>query len=144
MIPSHCPAARLHSWARPLVIALSGLGAWWQNIALMVLGVCALVALLWYSLNSPETGSAMLDSERDMVADQGRLERCLTALLGILLVVLLLHLLWMHQLRLALMIATTASCTKVVWNILHIGKPGLSAALTTLAGITGLMMVTSA
>ncbi|GAA5192528.1 hypothetical protein [Ferrimonas gelatinilytica] len=143
MTQSYCPAARLHAWARPLVVTLSAVGAWNQSVILAGLGVIALSALIWHSLKGGETDSRMLNSERGMVAEQGRMEHCLTALAALLLVTVLLHLLWMHQLRLALMIATTASCTKVVWNILHVGKPGFSASITTLAGLTSLMLATS-
>ncbi|GAA4886378.1 hypothetical protein GCM10023333_19680 [Ferrimonas pelagia] len=104
----------------------------------MLLSLMALMALTWHVFHADHSGSAMLESEREMVALQSRTERLLTAVIGILAVVLILHLLWMHQLRIALVLLTTACCIKVVWNIIHWGRPGIPTFVATLAGAASL------
>ncbi|SHI21514.1 hypothetical protein [Ferrimonas marina] len=136
-----CPAARLHFWARPLVIVLCCTSAWFQVIPLMVLGLLAWCGLTWHLFHTEQTQSAQLQTERAMVELQSGLERVATALFGVLAVTLILHLLWMHQLRLALILMTTAACVKVVWNVIHLGRPGVPASLAIMLSAGSLYWV---
>ncbi len=130
--PSDCPAARLHRWARPTTLALAAVGAWYQSIPVMLSGLLGLVALAVHLVRLKESRSFKLQSEQEMVAVQTHLERAMMLALGVCSVMLTLHLLWLHQLNLALMLVVTAAITKTVWNVIYLGKPGVGSSLTTL------------
>ncbi|MBY5994170.1 hypothetical protein [Ferrimonas balearica] len=108
------------------------MGAWNQSIPMMMAGLLGLVALTIHLLRLRETQSMLLQSEMEMVAIQSNLERAMTLALGVCGTVMTLHLLWLHQLSLALLLVATAAITKTVWNIINLGRPGLGASLTTL------------
>lgn len=128
---SGCPAARLHSWARPTTLATAAVGAWNQSLPIMLLGLLGLVALTVHLIRLKESRSIKLQSEQEMVAVQTHLERAMMLALGICGAMLTLHLLWLHQLSLALTLVVTAAITKTVWNVIYLGKPGLGNSLTT-------------
>ncbi|MBY5981900.1 hypothetical protein [Ferrimonas balearica] len=127
-----CPAARLHRWARPTTLVIAALGAWIQSIPVMLLGLTGLVVLAVHLVRLKESRSFKLQSEQEMVAAQTHLEQAMMLALGICGTMLTLHLLWLHQLNLALMLVVTAAITKTVWNVIYLGRPGLGSSLITL------------
>ncbi|MBY6188034.1 hypothetical protein KUV89_15550 [Marinobacter hydrocarbonoclasticus] len=130
--PADCPAARLHRWARPTTLVIAALGAWNQSIPVMLLGLTGLICLTIHLLKLKESRSFKLQSEHEMVMVQTHLERAMMLALGVCGTMMTLHLLWLHQLNLALMLVVTAAITKTVWNVIYLGRPGLGSSLITL------------